>query len=236
MLQLQRDLGAPGKSEAAIADCMGWQSLSDVIKPLRSGGACPRESSICLAAESGSQVGYVAAKLRKLFSILPCRLRAACMHAHDISSCECRSVVWTEHSAKQAVRCFCANVTYISVLHSPVRQQRGTRCRKGDTCRAPLGQQELKASRGRAPWAPGRETHIWSCHDAQSQRRRGSRCLRRPARARRSRAQRPGLRARTWAARSTAQTASALCWLSPPGTAAPAQYYQVVSHPTLDMA
>ena len=35
---------------------------------------------------SGSQDGYVAAKLRKLFSILPCRLRAACMQEHCLSS------------------------------------------------------------------------------------------------------------------------------------------------------
>lgn len=96
------DLGAPGNREAAIADCMGWQSPSDTFEPLRSGGACPRESSICLAAESGSQVGYVAAKLRKLFSIFPCRLRAACAHATaGIKPCQSFHNA-TEHTLDQS--------------------------------------------------------------------------------------------------------------------------------------
>ena len=71
------NLGAPGKSEAATADCMEAMSALLPGAP-RSGGACPSAISICLAAASGSQVGYVAAKLSRLFSILPCRLRDAC--------------------------------------------------------------------------------------------------------------------------------------------------------------
>ena len=75
--QIATNLGAPGKSEAATADCMEAMSVLLPGAP-RSGGACPSAISICLAAASGSQVGYVAAKLSRLFSILPCRLRDAC--------------------------------------------------------------------------------------------------------------------------------------------------------------
>ena len=71
------DLGAPGKREAATADCMDARSALAPAGPRR-GGACPSAISICFAAASGSQVGYVAAKLSRLFSIFPCRLREAC--------------------------------------------------------------------------------------------------------------------------------------------------------------
>ena len=60
-----------------MADCMVAMSALAPGAP-RSGGACPSAMSICLAAASGSHVGYVAAKLSRLFSILPCRLRDAC--------------------------------------------------------------------------------------------------------------------------------------------------------------